>query len=98
MAHTWSQGDVPCTRLSRKPAFTHRSSHVLDSIAVDSNGWILDVKSQRKISKLPPAISLDSLFVSAARGSNLVLVTDRGVLTTIQFPTEGPFAAAAASE
>jgi WD40 repeat protein len=91
--HKWSSSaDALGVYFSKVDCITHCTSNVLDSFAVTLDGWIVDVASQTRVSKLPPMISSLSVTASAASNTSLAIATDRGSVIIMHFQPDDPLA------
>lgn len=83
--YSWSSTDACGQLLSKTKTNNHRRSHVLDPFVLTSDGWIVNISSDKPVSKLPPNISILAVTASAASKTSLVIVTDRGAVIIMHY-------------
>jgi len=86
VVHKWSPQDASGSLISKSYCISHRTSHVLDPFSLTYDGWIVDMSAEKRLSKLPPNISILSVTASASSDTSFIFTTDRGTVIVVHFP------------
>jgi WD40 repeat protein len=83
--YQWNPAGALDELVSETECISHRTSHVLDPVVLTPEGWILDMSTKKRISKLPPNIPIRSIIASAAFKKTLIIAIDRGRIVVMHF-------------
>jgi WD40 repeat protein len=83
---TWDAASGQCLNTVQNPEYLPNDLKLRDTIGITQLGFIVDFRTGRTISKLPPMLPRRSITAAASTANSLALGTDTGRVFIIHFP------------